>query len=142
MQLLVRALTAAEAAAIATWHYEPPFDIYDCEAPPLEGYFPVLLDGHLAGFVCIGEQARVTGQLPVDDMIDVGAGLRPDLLGQGLGTALLALVVERYPGRRLRAAVAAFNERSVRLCRSAGFTQVCRFPGPGGREFVELIREP
>ena len=45
----------------------------------------------------------------------------------------------RFNPAKLRTAVAVFNERSTRLCLSAGFTAVRRFDGPG-QEFCELLR--
>jgi RimJ/RimL family protein N-acetyltransferase len=72
-------------------------------------------------------------------------GLAPDRLSQGVATALLPEVVrfarERFGATRLRAAVAAFNDRSLRLCTSAGFRRVREFPGADGRPFVELVRD-
>ena len=54
----------------------------------------------------------------------VGMGLAPDRLSRGVAPALLPDVVrfarERFGATRLRAAVAAFNDRSLRLCTSAG----------------------
>jgi [ribosomal protein S18]-alanine N-acetyltransferase len=149
-----RVLTAEEARAIAAWSYEPPFDRYDLvpeDAVALltvrtgegYGYYPVQAGRQVVGFVCFGPEGRVTGQDPVPGTLDVGVGMDPGQVGQGLGTALvpqvLAVAAERFGARRLRAAVAAFNERSLRLCTSAGFRRVREFAGPGSRPFVELV---
>jgi len=141
MEILDRGLTPEEADAVAGWAYPPPYDLYDAsESAELADYHPVVREGELVGFVCLGEHARVPGQWEARDAVDVGAGLRPDLLSQGLGTELMQMVTERFAGRPLRAAVAAFNERSQRLCQSAGFEVVRRFTGPDGRLFVEMVR--
>ena len=154
--LLDRPLTAEEAGAIAAWSYDPPFDLYDLSSGDAValltardtdglGYYLVAVGGEVAGFVCFGPEGRVVGQEAEPGTVDVGAGLAPDRVSQGLATALMPEVVrfatERFGADRLRAAVAAFNERSVRLCTSAGFRPVREFAGPGGRPFLELVRE-
>lgn len=150
----LRPLTPADAAQIATWRYPPPFDLYDSADDPTE-YDPPDQAGHgywvvdaedgsgVIAFVCLGPEGRVTGQAHEPDAIDVGMGIRPDAVSQGLATALvpavLAAVAARLKPSRLRTAVAAFNERSLRLCRSAGLVERRRFAGPNGRPFVELV---
>jgi ribosomal-protein-alanine N-acetyltransferase len=83
--------------------------------------------------------------VPEDGTVDVGAGIRPDLLGQRIGTALMPLVVtharSRFAPQRLRGAIAEFNTRSRRVCLAAGFRPVRTFEGPQGRRFVELVLE-
>jgi RimJ/RimL family protein N-acetyltransferase len=155
LRILDRRLSADEAAAIAQWRYEPPFDLYDGSGPeavgPLlhrdgqgYGYYPVEAAGELVGFVCFGPEARVSGQAEELGTCDVGAGLRPDRLSARVGTELLPLALrfaaERFAAERARVAIAAFNDRSRRLCTAAGFTLVREFEGPAGRPFVELTR--
>ena len=152
--LLRRPLTAAEAADLAAWAYPPPHDLYDADPtnpgfflvrePDGGGYYPAVDDeGRLVAFAVVGAEARVRGQEPAEDVVDVGMGVRPGATSQGLGTALVGQVVElaRDLGARsgVRAAVATFNERSLALCRSAGFRPVRDFEGPGGRTFRELL---
>ena len=163
----LRPLTPSDAAAIATWRYEPPFDLYDSTGgaddyePPDEhgfGYWVVDADqvhgGDASGesgsrsvvaFVCVGPEGRVPGQDDEPGTLDIGMGVRPDAVSQGVASSLvpavLDAVIERWAPRRLRTAVAAFNERSLRLCRSAGLAERRRFAGPGGREFVEMVRD-
>jgi len=115
---------------------DPPFDFYDgagdddagyytLQDDQGYGYYPVVDDQGIVGFVCFGAEARVPGQLPEPGTCDVGAGLQPDSLSQGLATSLMPLVLDfaqrRFNPRQLRAAVAIFNEWSLRLCKSAGF---------------------
>ena len=155
LTLLRRPFTAEEARDVAGWAYPPPHDLYDCDpgntapfttrGPDGEGYYPAVDDdGRLVAFAVVGAEARVRGQDPADGVVDVGMGVRPDLTGRGLGSTLLpqvvALAVEVTGATAARVAVAAFNERSLALCRSAGFRDVREFPGPGGRTFVELVR--
>jgi ribosomal-protein-alanine N-acetyltransferase len=153
-RLVDRPVTPDEARAIAAWRYEAPFDFYDVsgEEPVAllttrddrgHGYYPVQSGTDVVGFVCFGSEGRVRGQEEVPGTLDVGMGLAPDRLSQGMATALLPEVVrfagERFGATRLRAAVAAFNERSLRLCAAAGFRRVREFAGPDDRAFVELV---
>lgn len=150
LELLRRPFTAEEAREVASWAYPPPFDLYDSRDPELfaargpdgAGYYPAV-EGRLVAFAVVGAEARVRGQEPAEGIVDVGMGVRPDATGSGLGTALVAqvvaLAVELGAATGVRAAVATFNERSLALCRSAGFRPVRDFEGPGGRTFRELL---
>lgn len=153
--ITIRPIADDEAESIASWAYEPPFDIYDGDPGDPSGllaidddgfgYYAVVResDGEVIGFCCFGAEARVVGQTAEEGTVDIGGGVRPDLVGQGLATALLPALMEFACGRwapdRFRTAVASFNERSTRLCLSADFTVTRAFEGPG-REFQELVR--
>jgi ribosomal-protein-alanine N-acetyltransferase len=155
--VIIRPFTAAEAHQAAQWAYDAPFDRYDSDpshgALFLEreqdgtGYFALVeagSDGEFVGFCCFGAEARVAGQVEEPGTLDLGGGLRPDHLSRGLATLLLpsvcAFAVERWAPQYLRVAIAAFNERSIRLCRSAQFEVERTFRRPDGEEFVELRR--
>jgi ribosomal-protein-alanine N-acetyltransferase len=149
----LRPLTPADAEQIAGWRYPPPFDLYDSSDDP-SGYDPPDQDGNgfwvvdaadgsgVVAFVCLGPEGRVPGQEPERDTLDVGMGIRPDAVSRGVATAIVPALLDEVGTRmapsRLRTAVAAFNERSLRLCRSAGLVERRRFVGPADREFVEL----
>jgi RimJ/RimL family protein N-acetyltransferase len=96
----------------------------------------------VVAYCCFGAEARVIGQADEPGTLDVGGGVRPDLVGQGLATrwipTLIEFGMEAFAPERFRTAVAAFNERSLRVCQSAGFTITRTFTGPG-REFCELV---
>jgi [ribosomal protein S18]-alanine N-acetyltransferase len=154
LTLLRRSLTPDEARELAHWAYPPPYDLYDSDPGNPDvflardadggGYYPAVDDGGvLVAFAVVGAEARVRGQEPLAGVVDVGMGVRPDATSAGLGTALVGQVVdlarERGATRGVRAAVAVFNERSLALCRSAGFRPVRDFEGPGGRTFGELV---
>jgi ribosomal-protein-alanine N-acetyltransferase len=149
-----RLLTPEEARAVVSWAYEPPYDLYDLsgDAAPAQltvrdehghGYYPVQAGGQVVGFVCVGAEARVRGQVEEAGTCDLGMGVDPGRLSEGLGTAVLPAAVrfaaERFGAIRVRAAVAAFNQRSLRLCTSAGFRAVREFAGPDDRPFLELV---
>lgn len=144
--IVERRFTHTEALDAGRWSYPAPYNLYDgsgSEAFLHLPYLPVHARGHLVGFVCFGAEARVVGQLPQVGTVDVGIGIRPDLVGDGLGTLVMREVVtyatRAYSPQRLRAAVAGFNRRSQRLCLTAGFQATRTFDGPGRKPFVELV---
>ncbi len=152
--LLRRPFTEAEAAEVAGWAYPPPFDLYDSDprGPGLflargadgSGYYPAVDgDGRVLAFAVVGPEARVRGQEPAPGTVDVGMGVHPTATSGGLGTHLVAQVVQlaRDLGATtaVRAAVATFDERSLALCRATGFRPVRDFTGPGDRPFRELV---
>jgi len=112
-------MTEESYVAMRSWRYPPPYDFYDADVdPPLnpERYFVGLgPDGDLVGFYYFEEK-------PPD--LDYGLGLRPDLVGQGLGLDFfnvgLAFARERYEPRRVYLHVAEFNERARRVYERAG----------------------
>ena len=126
---------------VATWHYEPPYDFYDGDQEdPLnpERYFAVRDDGDaMTGFYYFE---------PNDDVLDYGLGLRPDLVGRGLGLdffrAGLEFARERYRPRLIRLHVAAFNERAIKVYERASFREVGRhmrsFERWGEVEFITM----
>jgi RimJ/RimL family protein N-acetyltransferase len=110
---------------LASWRYPPPYDFYDGDVDPLlnpERFFGAFdEDGELVGFYYFEER-------PPD--LDYGLGLRPDLVGRGLGLeffrAGLELARERYRPRRVYLHVAEFNERARKVYERAGFEVVSR----------------
>jgi [ribosomal protein S18]-alanine N-acetyltransferase len=132
--LVVRPLTSADTEDIATWQYDGPWHIYDStpdgQITAASGYQAVAdpATGALVGFICLGEEARVPGLLAEPGIVDVGAGMRPDLVGTRVGTEFGAAVLRHVAGlagqHRLRAVVQSWNERSLRLCTRLGFRAV------------------
>jgi RimJ/RimL family protein N-acetyltransferase len=130
-QLSVRPLQREDAEAISSWHYQGPWSAYDSrpgdELVTAEGGYHAVVDdaGSLVGFVCTGQEARVPGLAAADGITDVGVGMRPDLVGRGLGSAFGAVVLDHLCGLcgngPMRAVVQSWNERSLRLARRLGF---------------------
>jgi [ribosomal protein S18]-alanine N-acetyltransferase len=58
-------------------------------------------------------------------MVDVGVGMRPDLVGRGLGRTFGAVVLDQIRDmcgdQPLRAVIQSWNKRSLRLSRRLGF---------------------
>jgi ribosomal-protein-alanine N-acetyltransferase len=138
-----RELTVEEAERPLGWRYPEPYATYDAEGPLGRdlGFFAVEdEDGGLVGFGCTGVEARVPGVEEEPGTVDVGYGMRPELVGRGLGRefvgAVLAHAAEAYPGERLRMSILRWNERSRRVAEAHGFRAV----GQAG-EFDVLVRE-
>jgi [ribosomal protein S18]-alanine N-acetyltransferase len=138
-----RELTADEAERPLDWHYPEPYATYDA-AWPLgsgRGFFAVDDDsGDLVGYGCIGAEARVPGVEEEAGTVDVGYGMRPDLIGQGRGREFVGAVLARAtagdPTARLRMSILCWNERSRRVAEAHGFRVVARVG-----EFDVFVRE-
>jgi ribosomal-protein-alanine N-acetyltransferase len=154
--LWIRRFRADEAAEACRWTYDAPFGRYDGDPAMVaimllapedgSGYYALAepeADGAVVGFCCYGAEARIPSQTEEAETVDIGGGLRPDRLSQGLATAMLpsicTLALARWAPKRLRVVVASFNERSLRLCRSAGFVDSRNLRGPGDTDFIELV---
>ncbi len=129
--LVIRPLTSADTADIATWQYDGPWRIYDSSPDgtiTAESGYQAVADsatGALVGYICLGEEARVPGLGAEPGVVDVGAGMRPGLVGHRIGTEFGATVLGHIAAvaeqGRLRAVVQSWNERSLRLCAGLGF---------------------
>jgi [ribosomal protein S18]-alanine N-acetyltransferase len=147
-------ITADVAAEIGRWRYPTPYDTYDLEPGDVEhmlvpGYgYHVVRDGdELVGYCCFGEDARVPGGAYADDALDVGWGMRPDLMGRGRGHAFVAAILEHARGAyrpcALRLTIAGFNDRSRRVAERAGLTlERERFTSSSGERFIVFVTPP
>jgi [ribosomal protein S18]-alanine N-acetyltransferase len=158
MRLTFAPISEDDVRQVATWVYEPPYDIYNLDAAPIDDLLASFMDpanayhaitdedGELIAFCCFGPDARVTGgdySLPA---LDVGIGLRPDLTGQGLGPGIIGAALD-YADAVLhpavfRVTIGAFNRRSIRAFEKVGFHEVSRFVGgavAAEREWVQLM---
>jgi RimJ/RimL family protein N-acetyltransferase len=127
--------------AMAAWRYEPPYDFYDGDVDPVlnpERFYAALDEnGALVGNFYFEEKG---------DVVEVGLGLRPDLVGCGLGLAFVRAGVEfgreRFRSARVVLNVASFNERAIKVYERAGFRETGRhvrsFERFGDVEFVEM----
>ena len=130
LEFTIRAMTAADAHALAAWRYPGEYSFYDAYADPDDlaelldpaewgqRYFAAdeLAEHQLAGFLVV----RLTGRVA-----EIGLGLRPDLTGRGLGESFLRACL-RFASAALGAqsytlAVVAFNRRAITVYERAGF---------------------
>ncbi|MDQ4088761.1 MAG: hypothetical protein M3163_00400 [Actinomycetota bacterium] len=129
----IRRFTPEEAVVAASWRYPGVLAIYDGDPSAWQtflvrsesghGYYAIVDEGELVGFCSFGPEGRVVGQpAEIQGLLDVGGGIRPDLVGQGLGAvglpAVLAFGRQRFSPPGFLTAIASFNRRSIVLCRS------------------------
>ena len=96
------------------------------------------LQGQLEGYCSFGSDGQVLGGCYSTQALDIGMGIKPDLVGQGRGK-LYALAVTRYginqyKVEHLRVTIAQFNKRAQRVWQQLGFKQVEKFVKAGTKE--------
>jgi ribosomal-protein-alanine N-acetyltransferase len=145
-------LTREHALDLCTWRYPAPYDRYDMVhadpeqlADPESGFHAVVAGGRLIGFRSFGADGQVPGWEYDDLALDTGGGLRPELLGQGLGRAAvsagLAYGRSLFAPSAFRVTVASFNARALHTVEALGFERVGRFDAPhDGGGFEVLLR--
>lgn len=145
-------MSAGHARDVVTWHYPPPYDCYDmtgadpCQLTAEGSGFYALVEGNaVIGFRSFGSDGQVPGGAYDDTALDTGGGLRPDLIGGGLGrhaiAAGLAFGLQRYDPAAFRVTVAAFNLRALAVVRSLGFRDADNFHDlMDGRAYTVLVR--
>lgn len=150
--LRLEPMTRDRAVAVRTWRYPPPYDIYDMTRATVEelvdpsaGFFAVMSGDELVGFRSFGADGQVPGWDYDDIALDTGGGLRPDLVGRGLGRTVLQAGLDHgrlvYRPRAFRITVAAFNARARSVVRSLGFEQVGSFEALlDARPFAVMVR--
>ncbi len=152
----LRPATDQDVREFATWHYDPPYDVYDIDMPPEEAvaYFlepstncHALFDGKvIAGYCTFGEDAQVPGGNYEVDAIDIGLGVKPERTGRGEGNRFVEAVVTyalaAFDSPQLRVTIATGNTRALRAWSRVGFSEVSRFATPrvimGSRGFAIL----
>jgi ribosomal-protein-alanine N-acetyltransferase len=148
MHFFLRAMNQQDANAIATWHYEPPYDFYDFAQDPED--LAELLDsanwGTTLRYAVTDEHDTLVGFFsftPQEDALEIGLGLRPDLTGQGSGTAFLeaglAYAREHLQAGAFSLRVATFNQRAIKTYERTGFVaQKTYMQKTNGSEFEFL----
>jgi ribosomal-protein-alanine N-acetyltransferase len=149
----IASLARAHAEDLATWFYDPPYDVYDMAGAepdyllhPDLGFHAVLAGDELIGFRSFGPDGRVPGWGYDDSALDTGGGLRPSLTGQGLGRAVISAGLDfgrsRFAPAAFRVTIASFNLRALRTVESLGFRRVGSFAAArDGRPFEVLVRD-
>jgi [ribosomal protein S18]-alanine N-acetyltransferase len=150
---------------VDTWKYEKEYSIYDYsnetdhmldEGVWGRGIFAVLnQEGDLIGELTIeffDAQGQYTEYWHFDDEAQlnecelwVGFGLRPDLVGHGLGVEFVMACVEyaiqncHYCGEYIRLGVATFNQRAIKTYEKAGFQEFEHTVGEIGGKTFECV---
>jgi RimJ/RimL family protein N-acetyltransferase len=142
----VRPLTPDDADAIASWKYPGRYATYDEVGVPsaARSIWAVYDDGELIGSCCYGEAARVPGVEEEEGIVDVGYGMRPDLMGRGLGRDFVGSILEfardEFSPQRFRLVILDWNRRSRAAARSVGFEQEGTIRNAEGT-FVVMTRD-
>ena len=143
-------MTQEQAEEIAfNWHYDAEYSFYNMEAdkddlvefldPEKRGdaNFVVAKDNDIIGFFSFNKVAIHT--------IDIGLGMRPNLIGNGSGLefvrAGLEFAISKYTPRKITLSVATFNQRAIKVYKKIGFEEVDTFMQDtnGDRfEFMEM----
>ncbi|MEM8809231.1 MAG: GNAT family N-acetyltransferase [Cyanobacteria bacterium P01_G01_bin.38] len=160
MEFEFQSLKKRHALAILSWRYPAPYDVYNF-APethqadlrylidPKNAFFAILnRQGELEGYCSFGADGQVPGGNYSAQALDLGMGIRPDLVGQGRGKAYVLAVArygtQRYQTRQLRVTIAAFNQRAQRVWQKLGFEPVETFEKiedgeSSGKKFIVMI---
>lgn len=146
-------MARADADAIASWRYEPPYDAYDWSQDPAD--LADLLDPAGWGEVWFAVDDADTGEVAgfaelhvIDDLVEIGLGMRPNATGLGLGArfteAILDFARERWRPVRFGLDVLPWNERAMRAYEKVGFVRgdryVRRFGDGAETGFVRMER--
>lgn len=96
MPLSIQPLNEANARACVMWRYKAPLDFYNLNCTEIEQNVQYFLDSinhfygifeeqELVGFCSFGEDGQVNGGDYNLLALDIGMGIRPDLIGKGRG---------------------------------------------------------
>jgi ribosomal-protein-alanine N-acetyltransferase len=138
----VRPMTPVDGREIAAWRYPGRYATYDVGELPELGAdrWAVERDEELIGYCCVGSGARIPGVGEEPGTADVGYGMRPDLMGRGLGAefvgAILDFVVRERSPERLRLLILTWNDRSRKVAEALGFEQEGTVPSDEGDFYV------
>jgi ribosomal-protein-alanine N-acetyltransferase len=154
MDYFLRPMSSADAHAVVHWRYPGEYAFYNMDADPedlrefldFERWDPdtkfAVVDsgGDLVGFFEFTTR---------DGVMEVGLGMRPDLIGQGQGQrfleAGLLFAVERFKPRWIKLAVATFNKRAITVYERVGFAVtniMVQKTNGGAYEFAEIEVDP
>lgn len=154
MKLSIKEMNEHFASEILQWQYVAPYDFYNNELSGenvqemLDNPYFAIFNNHseLIGYYCTGKAAQVPkGQgfgAYEEHCIDIGIGLKPNLTGQGLGTAFFSFIVQTVQEEYqlpLRLTVALFNKRAIHLYEKFGFLKAIEFSTP--TEFVTMVKK-
>jgi [ribosomal protein S18]-alanine N-acetyltransferase len=150
MRFTFRQLEKEHVLAILNWRYTSPYDYYNFDADTIQEDLRYLLDSknafcailnlqeELEGYCSFGSDGQVPGGDYSREALDIGMGIRPDLVGHGRGRQYAQAVVRygahQYRVKHLRVTIAEFNKRAQRVWKQLGFEQVEKFVKIGSEE--------
>jgi [ribosomal protein S18]-alanine N-acetyltransferase len=142
----VRPLSVPDAQAISRWRYPGRYSTYNVveRYSSEQGVWAVARGSQLVGYCCFGPEARVPGIDEQEGTLDVGYGMHPDLVGQGLGRsfvgAILDFALAEFSPNRFRLLILSWNRRSSQLARALGFEKEGGVHSVAG-DFLVMVRE-
>jgi RimJ/RimL family protein N-acetyltransferase len=145
----IRPQAKADTEAIAAWRYPGRYSTYDvgdvAEIDASANGWAVTHEDELVGYCSFGASARVPEIEAEEGALDVGYGMRPDLMGRGLGRAFVAAIldfgVKEFSPQRLRVHILSWNERSRKVAAALGFEEERIAPSSQG-DFVVMVWSP
>ena len=159
MTLVFQRLNRQQAVAIHNWKYPSPYDYYNFNPETIQEDLCYLLEEknaflailnqqrelELEGYCSFGIDGQVPGGCYSAEALDIGIGLRPDLVGQRRGKhyaqAVARYGANQYSLKHLRVTIAKFNQRAQRVWQQLGFNLVDNFIKMGTEEeFVIMTR--
>jgi ribosomal-protein-alanine N-acetyltransferase len=144
------------ASIISKWQYNEPYSLYsmdgtnECISDLMneEYYYTLNKEGHLVGFICYGNSARVPGGYDNGiyediDFLDIGLGLAPEFTEKGIGldftNQCMIYFGKKFSIKKFRLVVATFNERAITVYERAGFIKGEKFKSKVGNNDMEFI---
>jgi len=152
-------LTRVDALEILNWRYPFPYDFYD---PPFvedtivfaehllknELHFHGIWDDadSFVGFCSYGRDGQVIGGDYSEPGLDIGLGMKPELIDQGRGNyffeSILSFAILHFESKLIRLTVANFNHRALFLYQKFGFILKQQFIDPdNGMSYSILVLE-
>ena len=158
LPIVYRPAEKKHARIFVNWQYKPPYHVYNCppeeigdavqyNIDPANNVYAMLdQNAELIGYCSYGKDAQVPGGDYSEEALDIGLMIKPELTGQGLGTAFVEEVIRNgvstYETKKLRVTIAAFNKRAMRVWEKNGFQQTQKFSRENdGMEFVIMTKE-
>jgi [ribosomal protein S18]-alanine N-acetyltransferase len=155
LRLYSRKMTRDLALSVLSWHYDPPYDLYNNDVTEdaiselmNDGYIAVEDEtGELIGFYCSGRAAQVPvgRELGVytETAIDLGVGMHPQLTGKGHGSLFFSFVLNELKTLNshyiFRLTVAKFNKRAIKLYENMGFRKAFELKTVNN-EFITMVK--
>jgi ribosomal-protein-alanine N-acetyltransferase len=148
--LLYRPMRTSDALAASRWRYPAEYAIYNLGLTPLlfsalfhstlrvAGIHPLAVDAPNDRLISVFSLTQREGD------VEIGVGMRPDLMGHGLGLPVMLQGMD-YARQRLRVKtfsldVATFNKRAITVYERAGFQPGPTHPFYAGGQRYESMR--